>query len=80
MHEDTSHEYDVDAEPASERLLTPEDVSHLLGIPVKTLANWRSERTGPLPLRIGCHVRYRYSDVQLWLEERVSAARQWMAS
>lgn len=63
-----------------DRLLTPEDVSDLLGIPVKTLANWRSERAGPLPLRIGCHVRYRSSDVEAWLIERVAAAKRWMAS
>jgi predicted DNA-binding transcriptional regulator AlpA len=62
-----------------DRLLTPEDVSNLLGIPTKTLANWRSERVGPLPLRIGCHVRYRASDVSAWLEERVEAAQSWMA-
>ncbi|HZJ06752.1 MAG TPA: helix-turn-helix domain-containing protein [Nocardioidaceae bacterium] len=62
------------------KLLTPEDVSDLLGIPVKTLANWRSERVGPLPLRIGCHVRYRSSDVEAWLSERVAAAKRWMAS
>ncbi len=64
---------------AMERLLTPEDVSDLLGIPAKTLANWRSERVGPLPLRIGCHVRYRASDLSAWLEERVETARNWMA-
>lgn len=62
------------------KLLTPDDVSDLLGIPVKTLANWRSERVGPLPLRIGCHVRYRSSDVEAWLSERVAAAKRWMAS
>ncbi len=33
-----------------DRLLTPEDVSELLGIPIKTLANWRSERIGPRAL------------------------------
>jgi hypothetical protein len=53
--------------------------SDLLGIPAKALANWRSERVGPLPLRIGCHVPYRASDVSSWLEERVEAAQNWMA-
>ncbi len=63
-----------------ERLLTPQEVSEWLGIPAKTLANWRSERVGPLPLRIGCHVRYRSMDVHTWLEERAAAARTWMLS
>lgn len=65
---------------AQDRLLTPSDVSERLGIPVKTLANWRSERRGPLPLRIGCHVRYRASDVESWLEDRVRDARLKMAT
>lgn len=67
-------------ETPDERLLTPDDVSEMLGIPTKTLANWRSQRTGPLPLRIGCHVRYRAADVQAWIEQRAEAARRWMAS
>jgi predicted DNA-binding transcriptional regulator AlpA len=64
----------------SVRLLTPTDVSELLGIPVKTLANWRSTRTGPLFLRVGVHVRYRQIDIDTWLEEQAAAGRRWMAS
>ncbi len=64
----------------SEPLLTPNDVSELLGVPVKTLANWRSARTGPLFLRVGVHVRYRQSDIEHWLEEQAEAGRRWMAS
>lgn len=67
------------AEPVEGRLLTPQDVSELLGIPTKTLANWRSERIGPLPLRIGAHVRYRASDLQEWIEQRAETARRWMS-
>ena len=62
------------------RLLTPEEVSEWLGIPIKTLANWRSERKGPLPLRVGTHIRYRSGDVEAWIEERANEARHWMAS
>lgn len=62
------------------QLLTPQDLSDLLGIPVRTLADWRSARKGPLPLRIGVHVRYRISDVETWLETRARAAQDWMAS
>ena len=56
-------------------LLTPDETSALLGIPVKTLAHWRTQRTGPLALRLGSHVRYRVSDLQAWLEERAEEAR-----
>jgi len=63
-----------------EPLLTPHDVAEFLGVPVKTLANWRSARSGPLFLRVGAHVRYRPADVQSWLEQQAAAGRRWMAS
>ena len=62
------------------RLLTPTEASALLGIPEKTLAYWRSERIGPLALRIGVHVRYRLSDLEAWIEERADEARRRWAS
>lgn len=80
MTTSTSQESGNATGPPPDRLLSPDDVSELLGIPVKTLANWRCERRGPLPLRIGCHVRYRASDVDSWLEERVQDARLKMGS
>lgn len=63
-----------------DRLLTPAEVAEYLGVPEKTLAQWRSDRHGPLPLRIGRYVRYRLCDIQLWVDEQATAARRWMAS
>lgn len=63
---------------ADDDLLTPQEVSELLTIPTKTLANWRCSRVGPLALRVGAHVRYRRSDVLTWIDERVIKARDWM--
>ena len=65
---------------AGTTLLGPAELSELLGIPEKTLANWRSQRRGPLFLRIGAHVRYRLLDVEQWLEERAAVGRDWMVS
>jgi excisionase family DNA binding protein len=62
------------------RLLTPAEASALLGVPEKTLANWRTERTGPLALRIGVHVRYRLSDLEAWIEDLAEEARRRWAS
>ena len=62
------------------RLLTPTEASALLGVPEKTLAHWRTERTGPLALHIGVHVRYRLSDLEAWIEERAEEARRRWAS
>ena len=57
-----------------ERLLSPEDVADYLGLPVKTLYQWRYKGVGPPGLRIGRHVRYRPEDVEAWLD-RVSEQR-----
>ena len=51
-------------------LLTSPEVSNILRVPEKTLANWRSAGKGPRSLRIGRHVRYRRSDLLAWLEEQ----------
>lgn len=61
----------VDLVIDSERLLAPPDVARLLGVPIATLANWRSGRTGPAFLKVGRHVRYRRADIDAWIDGRV---------
>lgn len=63
-----------------ERLLTPDELAAILVIPVRTLARWRSQRTGPIALTVGNHVRYRMNHVNEWLAERESDGHEWMAS
>lgn len=46
---------------------TPKEVAQYLGIPEATLTAWRYHRTGPAFLRVGRHVRYRWTDVESWL-------------
>lgn len=54
-------------------LLTPDDVEGLIHIPVRTLQQWRYNKTGPAYFKIGRHVRYRAEDVTDWLNaQRVS--------
>ncbi|KRA29850.1 MULTISPECIES: helix-turn-helix transcriptional regulator [unclassified Nocardioides] len=66
---------------ATDPLLTPEDVSHMLGgVPEATLKRWRTQRTGPVALHIGRHVRYRRSAVEAWLDAKDREAAAWMAS
>lgn len=54
-------------------LMTPIDVSHYLGVPPGTLANWRYLGRGPAFLRVGRHVRYRAADVTAWVEAQLTA-------
>lgn len=68
---DDSTDSGQDPEP----LLTPEGLSRMLVIPVKTLAHWRNERSGPLALKVGTRVRYRLADVNAWLDGLAADAR-----
>ena len=56
------------SEPSLGQLLTPEDVSSFLGVPIGTLANWRYLGRGPTFVRIGRHVRYRPEDLGTWID------------
>jgi len=51
-----------------EALMTPSEVSQLLGVPVTTLYGWRHRGEGPVGYRIGRHVRYRRATVEEWIE------------
>jgi excisionase family DNA binding protein len=52
-----------------DKLLTPSEVSKILGIPELTLQNWRTRGGGPRFAKIGKHVRYRPADLNRWLDE-----------
>ena len=59
---------------ALERLLTPDDVSRILGIKVQTLAAWRCRKRYRLPfVRSGRLVRYRASDVDEFIRRRTQS-------
>ena len=52
-------------------LLTPEDVARIAALSVETLAQWRSQRRGIPYVKISRNcIRYRTSDLEVWLEER----------
>jgi excisionase family DNA binding protein len=54
------------------RLLTPEDVAEQTGLSVDTLAQWRSQKKGIPYVKISRNcVRYRQSDLDGWLAERI---------
>jgi excisionase family DNA binding protein len=55
----------------SARLLTPKEASEFLGVPESTLAHWRSERRGPVYMKLeGRLIRYRKSDLEKYIGER----------
>ncbi len=59
-----------------DRLLTVEDLAEYLSVPVATLYAWRYRRQGPPGFRVGRHVRFRRSDVDDWIEDRIAQTRR----
>jgi predicted DNA-binding transcriptional regulator AlpA len=58
----------------NDRLLTAEDLAAFLDVPIKTLYAWRYRGEGPVGFRVGKHVRYRWTDVERWIGDRVEVA------
>ncbi|MFI7607663.1 helix-turn-helix transcriptional regulator [Micromonospora sp. NPDC049366] len=58
----------------SRRLATPEEVSEYLTVPVATLYQWRHRGIGPRASKVGRHLRYRWPDVEKWLDEQSKVA------
>lgn len=58
-----------------DKLLTPEELANLIGIPTATLAQWRYRKCGIPYLRIGRLVRYSEADVESFLQRSKIAVR-----
>jgi predicted DNA-binding transcriptional regulator AlpA len=60
----------VQASPA--RLLSPKEASEFLGVPENTLAQWRSQRRGPVFIKLEERmVRYRMVDLDSYISARI---------
>lgn len=59
--------------PRLEHLLTVQELSDYLGIPVATLYDWRVDHRGPKAVKLGHALRYPESAVQEWVQERLDA-------
>lgn len=58
--------------------LTPSEAAEIVNVAPQTLANWRTQGTGPSYSKLsegrGGRVRYRRRDVLAWLDQRRVAA------
>ena len=52
-------------------MLTTVQAAHYLGLAVSTLNKWRCHGGGPKFLKLGRAVRYRQSDLEMFVAERV---------
>lgn len=60
--------------PAVVRLWTVQDVARFLGVPPRTLYEWRRKDYGPKGIRVGKYIRYKREDVLSWLDSIVDIA------
>ncbi len=54
-----------------DRLLTVEELAGYLDVPVATVYAWRHHRQGPPGFRVGRHLRFRWSDVERWINNQL---------
>ena len=54
-----------------DRLLTVKELADYLAVPVATIYQWRYRREGPQGFRVGRHLRYRWSEVEAWIESQL---------
>ena len=52
------------------KLATVEELAEHVGVPVKTVYEWNSKGTGPKVLKVGRYVRFRWDDIEAWLNEQ----------
>ena len=60
----------------ADRLLTVEELSEYLRVPVKTIYAWRYRGEGPRGAAVGRYVRFRLSDVEAWIEDHSDGTRR----
>lgn len=65
-----------DSRITDERLLSPQELADYLAIPVATVYQWRCRGDGPRGFRVGKHVRYRWSEILIWLQANADPARR----
>ena len=54
---------------SNEKYLTIDDLCELLTVSPKTVHSWRHRGVGPASFKAGKHVRYKRSDVDVWMEQ-----------
>ncbi|MEU5440110.1 helix-turn-helix transcriptional regulator [Streptomyces griseofuscus] len=53
-------------------LATPAEVASYLGVPVKTLYQWKYRGIGPNVHKVGRHLRYRWTEVDAWVNAQTA--------
>jgi len=66
----------MNASPYSQpgHLLTEAQAADFLNISIRSLQSWRVRGGGPAFLKLGRSVRYRYAELQTWLDANMATS------
>jgi excisionase family DNA binding protein len=65
----------VESAPAARRpLATAQEIADFCGVPLGTVYQWSSRGGGPKFVKVGRHLRARWSDIEQWLDSQTIAA------
>lgn len=56
-------------------LAKPPEIADYCGVPLATVYAWSSRGGGPRLIKVGRHLRARWDDIELWLNDQTIAAR-----
>jgi len=65
---------DINPAFARNRLMTTEEVADYLQVPTRTVEDWRLRKVGPDFVRVGKHVRYRSTELDMWIVSKETRA------
>ena len=54
-------------------LVSVDELAEYLGVPIRTIYDWRQTGHGPRGIRIGRHLKFAVSDVSAWLDTQRDA-------
>jgi excisionase family DNA binding protein len=57
------------------RPLTTQELADFLQVPIATIYGWRYRGEGPKASKVGRHLRYRFRDVEDWLDRMGQSTR-----
>ena len=57
-------------------LLSIDELAEYLGVPIRTIYDWRQTGHGPCGIRVGRHLKFAVSDVMAWVDTQREASQR----
>ena len=54
-----------------DRLIGVDELAKYLEVPKATIYGWRNRGVGPPGFQVGKHVRFRWTDIERWIDDRL---------